>query len=76
MTATQLGFLRAVIEGETAFTSQKNLKKYRLGTSANLTKIKNALISREIIDIIAEKVDILDPIFELWLKEEYFKVVV
>ncbi|MDR0231833.1 MAG: ATPase [Dysgonamonadaceae bacterium] len=73
MTATQLNFLKAVIDGETAFTSQENLKKYRLGSSANLKKIKNALISREIIDIPTQKVDILDPIFKLWLQEEFFK---
>jgi hypothetical protein len=73
MTATQLNFLKAVIDGETAFTSQENLKKYRLGSSANLKKIKNALISREIIDISTQKVTILDPIFKLWLKEDYFK---
>ena len=74
MTSTQINFLKAVLDGEIAFTSQENLKKYRLGTSANLKKIKNALISREIIDISAQKVDILDPIFKLWLKEEFFKV--
>ena len=74
MSATQLNFLKAVIDGETAFTSQENLKKYRLGSSANLKKIKNALISREIIDISFQKVDILDPIFKLWLKEDFFKV--
>ena len=72
MPATQLNFLKAVLDGETAFSSQENLKKYRLGSSANLKKIKNALISREIIDITAQKVDILDPIFKLWLKEEFF----
>jgi AAA+ ATPase superfamily predicted ATPase len=72
MTATQLNFLKAVIDGETAFTSQENLKKYRLGTSANLKNIKNALISREIIDTTNQKVDILDPIFKLWLQEEFF----
>jgi len=72
MTATQINFLKAVIDGETAFSSQENLQKYRLGTSANLIKIKNALISREIIDISANKVEILDPIFKLWLKEDYF----
>ena len=74
MSATQLNFLKAVIDGETAFTSQENLKKYRLGSSANLKKIKNALISREIIDISFQKVDILDPIFKLWLKEDFFKI--
>ena len=68
MTGTQVNFLKAVLDGETAFSSQENLKKYRLGSSANLKKIKNALISREIIDISAQKVDILDPVFKLWLK--------
>jgi len=72
MTATQINFLKAVLDGENAFSSQENLKKYRLGSSANLKKIKNTLISREIIDITAQKVEILDPIFELWLKEDYF----
>ena len=74
MTSTQINFLKAVLEGETAFTSQQNLKKYRLGSSANLKKIKKMLISREIIDIYAQKVDILDPIFKLWLKEDFFKI--
>ena len=73
MTNTQINFLRAVLEGETAFSSQENLKKYRLGSSANLKKIKNTLIAREIIDISTKKVDILDPIFKLWLKEDFFE---
>ncbi|MCL2097295.1 MAG: ATPase [Bacteroidales bacterium] len=72
MTATQINFLKAVLDGETAFSSQENLQKYRLGSSANLKNIKNALISREIIDISANKVEILDPIFKLWLTEDYF----
>jgi len=73
MTGTQINFLKAALDGETAFSSQENLQKYRLGSSANIKKIKNALISREIIDISAQKVDILDPIFKLWLKEDFFK---
>ena len=73
MTSTQINFLRAVLDGETAFTSQANLKNYRLGSSANIQKIKAALISHEIIDISAQGIDILDPVFKLWLKEEYFK---
>ena len=72
LTGTQINFLKAALDGETAFTSQENLKKYRLGSSANLKKIKNTLISREIIDISNRKVEILDPIFKLWLKEDFF----
>jgi len=72
MAGTQINFLKAVLDGETAFTSQESLKKYRLGSSANIKKIKNALISREIIDISTRKVDILDPIFKRWLQEDFF----
>jgi len=71
LTATQLYFLRAIIDGETVF-GQENLNKYRLGTSANVIRIKDALLSKDIIDITAKNIEIQDPIFKLWLKEEYF----
>jgi hypothetical protein len=71
LTATQLYFLQAIIEGETVF-GQENLKKYKLGTSANIIRIKTALLSKEIIDI-TSKIEIQDPVFKLWLKEDYFK---
>ena len=72
LTATQLYFLRAIIDGKTVF-GQENLIKYRLGTSANVIRIKDALLSKEIIDITAKNIEIQDPVFKLWLKEEYFK---
>ena len=74
MTATQINFLKAVLNGETTFTSQEVLKNYRLGTSANLNKIKTALLSKEIIDIQSKKIEILDPMFKLWLVEDYFNI--
>jgi AAA+ ATPase superfamily predicted ATPase len=72
MTATQINFLKAVLNGETTFSSQEVLKNYRLGTSPNLKKIKTALLSKEIVDIQGKKIEILDPVFKLWLVEEYF----
>ena len=45
MSATQLNFLKAVASGERKnLTAAKTLKKYRLGTSANVVKIKKHLI--------------------------------
>jgi len=73
LTSTQLYFLEAIIDGKTVF-GQENLKKYRLGTSANVIRIKNALLSKEIIDITAKNIEIQDPVFKLWLKEEYFRI--
>ncbi len=72
LSTTQINFLKAILYGETSFSSQEVIKKYRLGTSGNLTKIKTALSSKEIIDIQGKKVEILDPLFKLWLKEDYF----
>lgn len=72
LSTTQLNFLKAVLNGERSFTSQEVLRNYRLGTSSNISKIKSALSSKEIIDIREKEIDILDPIFKLWLKEDYF----
>lgn len=74
LSATQINFLRAVLNGESAFHSQEVLRNYRLGTSSNLTKIKAALSSKEIIDEQGKKIEILDPVFALWLYEDYFKL--
>jgi len=71
LNTTQLYFLRAIIDGQTVF-GQENLKKYKLGTSANIIRIKNALLSKEIIDIAAKKIEIQDAVFKLWLKEDYY----
>lgn len=72
ISATQINFLKAVLNGETSFSSQEVLKNYRLGTSANLKKIKSALLSKEIIDIQGKTIEILDPVFKLWLTEDVF----
>jgi len=70
---TQINFLKAIICGEKSF-GQDNLLKYNLGTSANVLRIKEALLSKEIIDTMYKKIEIQDPIFALWLKEDYFKI--
>ncbi|MDR1632167.1 MAG: ATP-binding protein, partial [Dysgonamonadaceae bacterium] len=44
--------------------------KYKLGTSANVIKIKKNLLSDEIIDIQSKTVSFVDPVYELWFKRE------
>ena len=71
MSATQLNFLKAVALGERQnLTGAENLKKYSLGTSANVVKIKKYLLNAEIIDIRDKKVYFIDPVYELWFKQE------
>ena len=71
LTPTQIGFLQAVANGETSFTSQEVLNKYKLGSSANVKNIKNALEKKELIDILPDSITIQDPVFKHWLLIKY-----
>ncbi|MDR1543666.1 MAG: ATPase [Prevotellaceae bacterium] len=73
LTARQSAFLKAIVFGEQNFSSKKVLKKYDLGTSANIKNLKKTLLEKDIIDILPHKNIVLqDPVFELWLKREVF----
>jgi hypothetical protein len=69
---TQLGFLKALTDGIDQLSSQKTILDYRLGTSANVVKIKKTLINKEIIDFHGKGISFLDPLYKFWLKEYYF----
>lgn len=73
LSITQVNFLRAVADNVGQLSSHNVIIEYGLGTSGNIMKIKKALIAREIIDIEAGKVSILDPLFREWLKNHYFR---
>ena len=73
LTIPQINFLQAMLKGVEKFTAAENLKQYRLGTAGNVKRIREALESKEIIDSAAGKLEILDPLFQLWLERVYFK---
>lgn len=68
---SQIGFLQAVANGETSFTAQEVLTRYRLGSSANVKNIKNALEKKELIDILPDSITLQDPVFKHWLLTKY-----
>lgn len=71
LTTYQMNFLRAIIDGvHGEFTTQEVLQKYQLGSSANVSIVKRALIKKELIEIEKRQVIIPDPIMEEWLKRE------
>ncbi len=71
LTPPQIGFLHAVAAGETKFSSQEVLNTYRLGSSANVTSIKQALEKKELIDVLPDRTNIQDPVFKCWLLNQY-----
>ncbi|MCL2435972.1 MAG: ATPase [Lentimicrobiaceae bacterium] len=72
LAARQIAFLTAIVAGETNFSSKEVLKKYDLGTSANIKNLKNALLEKDLIDILPHKtIELQDPVLLLWLKKVY-----
>jgi hypothetical protein len=67
-----MNFLRAIINGvHKEFTTQNVLKKYQLGSSANVSIVKRALIKKELIETEKRQIVIPDPVLEVWLKREF-----
>ena len=70
----QLGLLKAIISGEKQLSSQSTIRNYNLGTSANVLRLKQSLLAREVIDINADQIDLQDPMYKYWLRVYYFKL--
>ena len=66
-----MNFLRALLDGVNSdFSSTAVLQKYQLGSSANVSIVKRALIKKELIDTDKRKLIIPDPILKVWLRRE------
>lgn len=67
LSETQLNLLKAIASGITeGYSNPDILTKFRLGTSANVSKQKKVLYEKELIDIRNSKLEFLDPAYELW----------
>lgn len=72
LTTYQMNFLRAVIDGvHSEFATQEVLQKYHLGSSANVSIVKRALVKKELIEVEKRQVVIPDPVLKVWLKKEF-----
>jgi len=66
---TQLNLLYAILAGETRLTASENMFKYRLGTPRNVSKNKQILIEKDIVEIHGNTISFNDPIFEYWFRQ-------
>jgi len=74
LTQPQHNFLKAVASGiHTGLSSKEVVYEYRLGTSANVSKIKKALLLKELIDEQPGNIQFLDPVYELWFKKNILR---
>jgi len=66
---TQLNLLYAMLAGETKLTAAKTMQEYKLGTPRNVSKNKQVLIKKDIVEIHGHSITFNDPIFEYWLRQ-------
>ena len=69
LTGYQINFIRALCDGVSSdFGSKTILETYNLGTKSNISRIKTALLSKEMIDFDKDNVFLEDPVFKIWFK--------
>ncbi len=75
LTTFQVSLLKAIIDGYSKFSTAEVIRKYSLNSSANVRRLKDALMKKEIVTFVGEdtKPVILDPLFEYWLRNNYFR---
>ncbi len=72
LSTPQVNFLKALLNGVEKFSSKNILDEYQLASSANVARIKKALENKEIIDLLAGNILVLDPMYKNWLVTRYF----
>ena len=75
LTDHQMSLMKAILDGETKFSATDVIEKYRLNSSANVRRVKDALKKKEIITFNdRDEPVILDPLFQYWLEKRYFEM--
>ncbi len=70
LSAYQMNFLRAITAGYHKGLGEKEIREeFNLGSPANITRLKNALINKDIIEFQGQgSLYLTDPVFRLWMQ--------
>ena len=71
LTATQIEYMKAIVDGVTSFYSKRVAKNYDLGTVGNIKRVKEALEQKDVIDYFSKHPEFVDPVFQLWFSTYY-----
>ena len=74
LTTHQMSLLKAILDGESKFSSVEVIEKYGLNSSANVRRVKDALKKKEIVTFNdREEAEIMDPLFKYWIEKYFFE---
>ena len=71
LTTYQLNYLKAVCHGAQNLHSKESIKKYSLGTTATVQRSIQALLQKDVIDLMRKEVMMVDPAFTWWFKRNF-----
>lgn len=72
LSSYQINFIRALCDGHNANLTSKSLsEEYHLGSKSNITRIKAALVAKELIEVKGSNAFIVDPVFKFWFKKSF-----
>ena len=71
LTASQKAMLHAVIDGFNQFSAEATKQLYHMGNANTIARNKRILQDKDIIEQRGKKFEFVDPIFQLWLSQEY-----
>ena len=74
LTTFQVNLLKAILDGHVKFSASEVIRAYGLNSSANVKRLKDALMKKEIVTF-NEKDEpvVIDPLFEYWVRKFYFE---
>lgn len=73
LTDYQIVFVRAILDGVTKFSASEVIREYGFNSSANVKRLKDALIKKEVVSFDSNDYPhFQDPLFEYWLRNYYF----
>ena len=69
LTTYQLNFLRAIMDGvSSGFGEAVVRERYNLGSASNITRLKQSMIDKELVELTPKGITLGDPVLKIWLK--------
>jgi hypothetical protein len=70
LTTYQLNFLRAIMDGISGGFGEASVReRYNLGSTSNISRLKQSMIDKELVELTPKGIILGDPVLKLWLKK-------
>lgn len=74
LTFQQTCYLHALIAGEKSITSAETMYRYHISSATAASRSLKTLIKKDILDSTSREISFQDPIFEYWLRHDYYQL--